>query len=256
MSKNILSLIKTDLLAAKNRDPAARYLLEIIFTYSGFHATVFYRLSNLLWKFHLKFLARFISNISRIITSIEIHPAAKIDEGFFIDHGAGLVIGETSELGKNVTMYQQTTLGGISPSVNSKKQKNIKRHPSIGNNVIIGSGAQILGPVKIGDNSRIGANAVVLNDVPTNQTYIGIPARKVRSRSEISSFKPYGIIDGKIDDPNKSRILGILTEFNEISSRIKALEEDINNIEEKESYIKDLLSEKKQIHKEKALKRK
>ena len=117
-----------------------------------------------------------------MLTSIEIHPASKIGEGFFVDHGAGLVIGETAELGNNVTMYQQVTLGGISPSLNSEKQKNLKRHPTIGDNVIIGSGAQILGPIKIGNNSRIGANAVVLNDVPVNQTYIGIPARKVRSK--------------------------------------------------------------------------
>lgn len=243
MSKNIFSLIKSDLQAAKSRDPAARSLIEIIFTYSGFHAIFLYRISHILWKIHLKFLARFLSNIARIITSIEIHPASKIDEGFFVDHGAGLVIGETSELGKNVTMYQQVTLGGISPSLNSEKQKNLKRHPTIGDNVIIGSGAQILGPIKIGNNSRIGANAVVLNDVPVNQTYIGIPARKVRSKSEISAFMPYGIIDGKIDDPNKSRIVGILNEFNEISSRIKLLEEELDNFNTKDRFIEDSVVE-------------
>ncbi len=249
MSKNIFSLIKTDLLAAKSRDPAARSIIEILFTYSGFHATFFYRISHILWNVKLKFLARFLSNISRVLTSIEIHPASKIGEGFFVDHGAGLVIGETAELGNNVTMYQQVTLGGISPSLNSEKQKNQKRHPTIGNNVIIGSGAQLLGPINIGNNSRIGANAVVLNDVPTNQTYIGIPARKVRSKNAISSFKPYGIIDGKIDDPNKSTIVGILTEFNEISSRIKQLEEEIKNFNEKERFIKENVTEKKEIDK-------
>ena len=124
MSKNIFSLIKTDLLAAKSRDPAARSIIEILFTYSGFHATFFYRISHILWNIKLKFLARFLSNISRVLTSIEIHPASKIGEGFFVDHGAGLVIGETAELGNNVTMYQQVTLGGISPSLNSFNSSN------------------------------------------------------------------------------------------------------------------------------------
>ena len=176
-----------------NRDPAARHYLEILFTYSGFHATFIHRISNLLWRFKLKFIARALSSISRILTSIEIHPAAKIDEGFFIDHGAGLVIGETTIIGKNVTIYQQTTLGGLSPSIDSDSQRNIKRHPTIRDNVIVGSGAQILGPVVIGKNSRIGANAVVLKDVPENITYVGVPARKIESRNLNESFNPYGI---------------------------------------------------------------
>ena len=138
MSKNLLSLIHSDLKAAMKRDPAARHYLEIIFTYSGFHATFIHRICNLLWRLKLKFIARILSSISRILTSIEIHPAAKIDEGFFIDHGAGLVIGETTIIGKNVTIYQQTTLGGLSPSVDSDSQRNIKRHPTIRDNVIVG----------------------------------------------------------------------------------------------------------------------
>ncbi len=131
MSKNFFSLITADLKAAKNRDPAARNYLEIIFTYSGFHATFIHRLCNLLWNLRLKFFARLVSNISRILTSIEIHPAAEIDAGFFIDHGAGLVIGETAKIGKNVTIYQQVTLGGIAPSLDSDLQRNVKRHPTI-----------------------------------------------------------------------------------------------------------------------------
>ena len=181
MSKNLFVLIFSDLKAAKMRDPAARNFLEIFFTYPGFHAIFFHRISNLLWKIHLKFLARFISNFIRLLTSIEIHPAATIGHSFFIDHGAGLVIGETSIIGNNVTMYQQTTLGGLSPSINSNLQRNVKRHPTLNDNVIIGSGAQILGPVVIGKNSRIGANAVVLNDVPSDMTFVGIPARKIQS---------------------------------------------------------------------------
>ena len=193
MSKGIFHLIYSDLKAAKHRDPAARSTLEVVFTYSGFHALLFHRICHMLWNIKLKFLARFLSNISRILTSIEIHPAASIAEGFFIDHGAGLVIGETSVVGKNVTIYQQATLGGISPSIDSASQRNVKRHPTIGDNVIIGSGAQILGPIYIGDDSRIGANAVVLRDVPDNMTYVGMPARKLESSINKDSFEAYGI---------------------------------------------------------------
>ena len=165
MSKKILSLLSSDLNSAIKKDPAARSKLEIIFAYSGFHAIIGYRVANILWQFRLKFFARVLSNLFRMITAIEIHPAAKIGPGFFIDHGVGLVIGETSELGKNVTLYQQVTLGGIAPSIKTSQQINTKRHPTIGDDVIIGSGAQILGPVNIGNKARIGANAVVLNDV-------------------------------------------------------------------------------------------
>lgn len=233
MSKNFFTLVKLDLLAAKNRDPAYRTLFDIIFSYSGFHAIVGYRISNLFWNLHLKFIARFISNLFRILTSIEIHPASKIGEGFFIDHGVGLVIGETSEVGNNVTMYQQVTLGGISPSIDSDKQINLKRHPTIADNVILGSGAHVLGPVKIGKNSRIGANAVVLNDVPSNQTFIGIPARKVRNKRELNQFTAYGITDGKIDDPNKKSILGIVNECHELALKLRKLEKDIKKLKTK-----------------------
>ena len=164
-------------------------------------------------EYKIKVLARFLSNISRILTSIEIHPAASIAEGFFIDHGAGLVIGETSVVGKNVTIYQQATLGGISPSIDSASQRNVKRHPTIGDNVIIGSGAQILGPIHIGDDSRIGANAVVLRDVPDNMTYVGVPARKLESSINKDSFEAYGISKGKIDDPKKKVFLFCLKNY-------------------------------------------
>ena len=169
-----------------------------VFTYSGFHALLFHRICHTLWSIKLKFLARFLSNISRILTSIEIHPAASIAEGFFIDHGAGLVIGETSVVGKNVTIYQQATLGGISPSIDSASQRNVKRHPTIGNNVIIGSGAQIIGPVVIGKCARIAANAVVVKDVPENATMVGIPAKAVKLENK-GNFKPYGV-DDKVKD--------------------------------------------------------
>lgn len=229
MSKNLFSLIHSDIKGAINRDPAARNILEIIFCYSGFHAILIHRFCNLLWKLKLKFLARFLSNISRIITSIEIHPAAQINEGFFIDHGAGLVIGETSYIGKNVTIYQQATLGGISPSLDSKSQRNIKRHPTIEDNVIVGSGAQILGPIVIGKNSRIGSNAVVLKDVPENITYVGIPARKIESKNLSETFKAYGMSEGKMDDPNKKSILALFSEIHNLNGKIEDLKSQLNS---------------------------
>ena len=232
MSKNLFSLILSDIKGAINRDPAARNFFEIIFCYSGFHAIFIHRFCNLLWKLKLKFRARFLSNISRVLTSIEIHPAAEIDEGFFIDHGAGLVIGETSIIGKNVTIYQQATLGGISPSLDSMSQRNLKRHPTIEDNVIVGSGAQILGPIVIGKNSRIGSNAVVLKDVPENITYVGIPARKIESKNLSEKFKAYGISEGKMDDPNKKSILALFSEIHNLNEKIDSLKSQLNQDDE------------------------
>ena len=229
MSKNFFNLIKSDLHAAKQRDPAARSYLEIVLTYSGFHAILFHRICHFLWKIKLKLLSRFLANISRIFTSIEIHPAVLVDEGFFIDHGSGLVIGETSVIGRNVTIYQQATLGGLSPSINSDSQRNIKRHPTIGNNVIIGSGAQILGPIFIGHNSRIGTNAVVLKNVPENHTFVGIPARKIESQLQNETFEAYGVSEGKIDDPNKKSILAMFNEIHLLNEKVKSIESKISN---------------------------
>ncbi len=228
MSKKIFSLILSDLVAAKERDPAARNFVEVFFTYPGFHSMLFHRICHFLWNIKLKFFSRIISYFSRIITSIEIHPAASIGSGFFIDHGAGLVIGETSKVGNNVTIYQQATLGGIAPSINSNSQKELKRHPTIGDNVIIGSGAQILGPVTIGKNSRIGANAVVLNDVPEDTTFVGIPARKLESNKNDAHFNPYGISKGKIDDPNKKSIQALYKEIYELSEKVLELQSKLN----------------------------
>ena len=174
-----------------DRDPAARSKLSVILTYPGVKAVFFYKISNFfsLAKFHL--VAKIISQFSRFLTGIEIHPGAKIGKNLFIDHGMGVVIGETSEIRDNVTIYHNVTLGGISPSINSDQQRNIKRHPTIMDNVVIGSGAQILGPIKVGKNSKIGANAVVTNDVPENAVMVGIPAKNVGTSTE--DFKPYGI---------------------------------------------------------------
>ena len=176
------------------RDPAAKSKLSIILTYPGAKAVFFHKIANFfaIAKFHL--VARIISQFSRFLTGIEIHPKANIGKNLFIDHGMGVVIGETSEIGDNVTIYHMATLGGISPSVNSNEQRNIKRHPTLKDNVVVGSGAQILGPVTVGKNAKIGANAVVTKDVPENAVMVGIPAKNVgETSSSDENFKPYGI---------------------------------------------------------------
>ena len=176
------------------RDPAARSKLSLKLTYPGVKAVFFHRIANFfsIAKFHL--VARIISQFSRFLTGIEIHPNAKIGKNLFIDHGMGVVIGETSDIGDNVTIYHMATLGGIAPSINSDNQRNIKRHPTLKENVVVGSGAQILGPVVVGKNSKIGANAVVTKDVPENAVMVGIPAKNVGTASE--EFKPYGVAPG------------------------------------------------------------
>ena len=180
------------------RDPAARNKLGIILTYPGVKAIFFHFLANKLWNFKFYLFARMTSQFSRFLTGIEIHPAAKIGKNLFIDHGMGVVIGESSEIGNNVTLYHGVTLGGISPSENSEKQRNIKRHPTLKDNVIVGSGAQILGPIIIGNFARIGANTVILKDVPENATMVGNPAKNISTNTD-TSFKPYGVRD-IIDD--------------------------------------------------------
>ena len=180
-----------------DRDPAAKSKLGIILTYPGVKAIFFHRLANFFSKAKFILIARIVSQSSRFLTGIEIHPAAKIGKNFFIDHGMGVVIGETSEIEDNVTIYHSVTLGGISPSTNSDKQRGIKRHPTLKNNVVVGSGAQILGPVIVGEFAKIGANAVVTRDVPEHAIMVGVPAKNIRTKPEIkdTSFKPYGIID-------------------------------------------------------------
>ena len=178
----------------KKRDPAAKSRLGILLLYPGVKALFFHRIASFFCMAKFDFIARFISQISRFFTGIEIHPKAKIGKNFFIDHGMGVVIGETSEIGDNVTIYHAVTLGGISPSINSEEQRQIKRHPTLKNNVVIGSGAQILGPITIGENSMVGANAVVTKNVPDNAIMIGIPAKNIgTSYKKNDTFKPYGI---------------------------------------------------------------
>ena len=160
----------------KEKDPASRTYLEILLCYPGIHSIFFYKISNIFWKLKIKLLARFLSHIARFLTGIEIHPAVKIGKNLFIDHGMGVVIGETSIIGDNVTIYQGVTLGGT-------KHIKKKRHPTISDNVTIGAGAKVLGPIKVGKNSKIGANSVVTKSVPSNTTVVGIPGRIIDNNS-------------------------------------------------------------------------
>ena len=174
-----------------DRDPAAKSKLSLILTYPGVKAVFFHRIANFFSVAKFDLIARIISQFSRFLTGIEIHPGAKIGKNLFIDHGMGVVIGETSDIGDNVTIYHMATLGGIAPSINSNDQRNVKRHPTIKDEVVIGSGAQVLGPVTVGRCAKIGANAVITKDVPEKAVKVGIPAKNVGLAD--SEFKPYGI---------------------------------------------------------------
>ena len=182
----------------KSRDPAAKSVLSIVLTYPGVKAVFFHKFSHLFHVAGFDLIARIISQTIRFFTGIEIHPGAKIGKNLFIDHGMGVVIGETSEIGDNVTIYHAVTLGGSSPSIDSERQRHEKRHPTIGNDVVIGSGAQIIGPVNVGNGARIAANAVVVKDVAENATMVGIPAKAVKLENK-GNFRPYGV-DDKVKD--------------------------------------------------------
>ena len=173
------------------RDPAAKSKLAVILTYPGVKAVFMHKIANFFAIAKFDLIARIISQFSRFMTGIEIHPKARIGKNLFIDHGMGVVIGETSDIGDNVTIYHMATLGGISPSINSNDQREVKRHPTLQDNVVVGSGAQVLGPITVGKNAKIGANAVVTKDVPENGVMVGIPAKNVGTTTE--EFKPYGI---------------------------------------------------------------
>ena len=176
-----------------DRDPAAKSKISLILTYPGVKAIFFHKIANFFAIAKFDLIARIISQLSRFLTGIEIHPKAKIGKNLFIDHGMGVVIGETSHIGDNVTIYHNVTLGGISPSINTDEQRNLKRHPTLEDNVVVGSGAQILGPVVIGKNSLIGANAVVTKDVPEKSIMVGIPAKRIGDATK--GFKPYAVND-------------------------------------------------------------
>tara|TARA_B100001769_G_C21936431_1_gene504531 strand:- start:54 stop:638 length:585 start_codon:yes stop_codon:yes gene_type:complete len=184
-----------------DRDPAAKSKVSLILTYPGVKAIFFHKIANFFAIAKFDLIARIISQFSRFLTGIEIHPKAKIGKNLFIDHGMGVVIGETSVIGDNVTIYHMVTLGGISPSINTDSQRNTKRHPTLMDNVVVGSGAQILGPVIIGRNAKVGANAVVTKNVPENAVMIGIPAKNVGTTS--GEFKPYAVTEDSIKESNE-----------------------------------------------------
>lgn len=208
-----LSKIKDDIKVIYENDPAANNIFEVIFCYPGFHALMFHRFANKLKRIGVPFLPRYISYLTRIITGIEIHPSATIGERLFIDHGEGVVIGETSVIGDDVIIYQQVTLGGTG-------KEHGKRHPTIGNNVVIGAGAKILGNITIGDHVRIGAGSVVVNDVPDNCTVVGIPGRIVKQKLEDENGT---LMHNRIPDP-------ITCELNRLKAEVADLQEKVNNL--------------------------
>ena len=216
-------MIQQDIDAVLARDPATKSKLEAILCSSGLHAIVFHRFNHWLWQNNFKLTARFLSQVSRFLTGIEIHPGARIGKAFFIDHGMGVVIGETTEIGDNVTLYHDVTLGGT--TVFDKNGKvTTKRHPTIGNNVIIGSGAQVLGPIVIGDNVKIGSNAIVTKDVAPNTTVIGMAAHHVaefrHSRGKKQKFAAYGLVND-VKDPLEAKLSELEAEIKSLKSELK-----------------------------------
>ena len=228
----IFKTLREDIDSFKVRDPAARSTLEIMLCYPGFHALVIYRLSNWLWKLNLRLLARFISYLGRIVTAIEIHPAAQIGRRFFIDHGTGVVVGETSIIGDDVTLYHSVTLGGISPSVDSDKQVGQKRHPTVMDGAIIGSGAAVLGPITIGEGARVGANSVVTKDIPASVTAVGIPAQVImpKDKRKAREFQPYGT-PADSPDPVLQTIEGLRGQVSALMERVEELEARLKETE-------------------------
>lgn len=212
--------LKDEIDGMMQRDPAARSRLEVVLCYPGFHAIVFHRIAHPLWIRGWRVLARWISQVGRFLTGIEIHPGARIGRNFFVDHGMGVVVGETSVIGDNVTLYHGVTLGGVSPSVDSDSQRDQKRHPTLGDNVIIGSGAQVLGPIIVGHGAHVGANAVVTKDVECCVTVVGIPARQVSKVEAEEKFEPYGTPMGDLPDPDAQLIEGLRKQIGDLRSQI------------------------------------
>lgn len=212
---SLFELFRRDVEAALERDPAARHWLEVILVYPGVHALLLHRIAHVLWRWRLRLVARIVAHVSRFLTGIEIHPAAVIGPGCFIDHGMGVVIGETAELGENVTLYQGVVLGGTG------KEKG-KRHPTIGNNVVIATGAAVLGSFRVGDNAKIGAGSVVLSEVPPNSTVVGVPGRVVRQNG-----RKVDVIDldhADLPDPLEKVLRGMARQIDALTARVRELE--------------------------------
>jgi serine O-acetyltransferase len=235
-------IIKEDIRVVFERDPAARNVWEIILTYPGFHALFFYRVAHAAWAHGLKGLARFVSNLGRFFTGIEIHPGAQIGRRFFIDHGMGVVIGETSEVGNDVTIYQGVTLGGTS----LRKEK---RHPTVEDWVLVGVDATILGPVTIGRNSKIGAGSVVLDNVPPNSTVVGIPGRVVKGEG-VGSDAHAHLIDlehGRLPDPIAKAITGLADYIQKLENRVNEVSARQGEAEERRAEDSEVLNKVKEL---------
>jgi serine O-acetyltransferase len=210
-----------DIQSVFDRDPAARNTFEVITCYSGVQAMLFYRLTHRLWLLKLKWLARFISMLARWITGIEIHPGAVIGRRFFIDHGMGVVIGETAQIGDDCTLYHGVTLGGTT-------WKKGKRHPTLGNNVVIGAGAKILGPITLGDNVRVGSNSVVVKSVDNAQTVVGVPARVLKdSKTQTDHFESYAV-GTDVDDPTVKAINSILSHIHDMDEQLNIVSKKLD----------------------------
>ena len=219
MIVSFIDNIKTDIQSVKDRDPAAHSSLEIILTYSGLHAVIMYRAAHQLYIRKHGTLARIVSQLARFLTGIEIHPGAKIGKGLLIDHGSGVVIGETAEIGDNCLLYQGVTLGGTG-------KDHGKRHPTLGNNVMVGSGAKILGPFKVGDGAKIAANAVVLEEVPPNCTAVGVPARIVRSNGKKTGAGCQDLGQIHIPDPVATELCAYRIRLEKLEKRVGELDKE------------------------------
>jgi serine O-acetyltransferase len=220
----MFSSIRHDIRSVFDRDPAARSVLEIIFCYPGLHAIWFHRVAHWLWLRGLYFSGRFVSHLGRFLTGIEIHPGATIGKGFFIDHGMGVVIGETAEIGDNVTLYHGVTLGGVS-------WEKVKRHPTLEDNVVIGSGAKILGPFTVGKNSKVGSNSVVVKEVPPHSTVVGIPGRVVMAPE--SRDDRIDLEHGKLPDPEAKAISCLFDQIRELERKYTELATDHETLKKK-----------------------
>jgi serine O-acetyltransferase len=213
---NMFRAIKEQIDTIFREDPAAKGVLEIIFCYPGFHAILLHRLAHKFYGWRMRFVARFISQIGRALTGIEIHPGAKIGRRFFIDHGMGVVIGETAEVGDDVLLYQGVTLGGTG------KEKG-KRHPTLGNHVVVGTGAKVLGNIRIGDHVKIGAGSVVIRAVPDHSTVVGVPGRVVRTRGAEVDEDAEVLEHGKLPDPEGQEIEDLARRVSELEAQVRAL---------------------------------
>jgi serine O-acetyltransferase len=227
MAMRFFKRITEEVDATMARDPAARSRLMVILAYPSFYALLFHRLAHRIYRAGYFTPARMLSQLGRFLTGIEINPGARIGRRLFIDHGMGVVIGETAIVGDDVTLYHDVTLGGIAPSINSSSQVNVKRHPTIEDGVIIGAGAQILGDIVVGRNSRVGANAVVVKDVPAGVAVVGIPARVVQSKEICTDFDAYGIPGRELPDPVSRALDGLLEQISRLQARVTALESEV-----------------------------